>query len=143
MQSAMGAILAVVYANYFVKAFAGLPASEADQLSDEAAQQIIGSYQGAQSVAESFPQAQSEQIIDAANKAFTEGKSVAYTLALVLILFAAGLVAWKYPKREAEEQFFAKIAEQSAQDEAKASTSDRQAITSTLSVRATPASIRR
>jgi len=118
MQSAMGAVLAIVYASYFTKAFAALPPNEASQLSESASEQIIGSFQGAESVAQSFPQAGSERIIAAASQAFTEGKSVAYALALTLILLAVGLVAWKYPKKQAEDEFFREIAAKSEAEEA-------------------------
>ncbi len=118
MQSAMGAVLAIVYANYFTKAFADLPPAEASQLSQSASEEIIGSFQGAQSVAESFPQVGSDKIIAAASEAFTEGKSAAYALAVVLILLAVGLVAWKYPKKTEEDRFFAEVELATAAEEA-------------------------
>lgn len=118
MQAVMGTVLAVVYASYFTKAFASLPPQEAANLSDQAAQQIVSSYQGAQQVASSYPQASSEKLIAAANQAFTEGKSVAYVLALVLTLFALGLVLWKYPRRDDERAFFKQMADRSIQEAA-------------------------
>lgn len=118
MQAVMGTLLAVVYANYFRNAFANLPPQEAANLSQEAAEQMVGSYQGAEQVAQSYPQASAERVIAAANEAFTEGKSVAYILALVLTLFALILVLWKYPRRAQEREFFAQMQAQSAAEEA-------------------------
>ncbi|MFA7266513.1 MAG: MFS transporter [Candidatus Nanopelagicales bacterium] len=118
MQAVMGTLLAVVYANYFRNAFANLPPQEAANLSQEAAEQMVGSYQGAEQVAQSYPQASAERVIAAANEAFTEGKSVAYILALVLTLIALVLVLWKYPRRAPERAFFAQMQEQSAAEEA-------------------------
>ena len=118
MQAVMGTLLAVVYANYFRNAFANLPPQEAANLSQEAAEQMVGSYQGAEQVAQSYPQASAERVIAAANEAFTEGKSVAYILALVLTLLALVLVLWKYPRRAQERAFFAQMQAQSAAEEA-------------------------
>ncbi|MGB3673774.1 MAG: MFS transporter [Candidatus Nanopelagicales bacterium] len=118
MQAIMGTLLAVVYANYFRNAFANLPPQEAANLSQEAAEQMVGSYQGAEQVAQSYPQASAERVIAAANEAFTEGKSVAYILALVLTLLALVLVLWKYPRRAQERAFFAQMQAQSAAEEA-------------------------
>lgn len=117
MQAVMGTVLAVVYADYFTKAFAALPPQEAANLSDQAAEQIVSSYQGAEQVAASYPPQYSQQLIAGADRAFTEGKSVAYGLALVLTLLALGLVLWKYPRRDTERAFFAMMEEESAEEE--------------------------
>lgn len=118
MQAVMGTVLAVVYANYFQNAFASLPPQESANLSDAAAEQIVSSYQGAEQVAASYPQASADRLIAAANEAFTEGKSVAYLIALVLTLLALVLVLWKYPRRDAEREFFKHMAEQSLAEQA-------------------------
>ncbi len=120
MQAVMGTVLAVVYANYFRNAFANLPPAEAANLSDQAAQQMVGSYQGAEQVAASYPQASAEKVIAAANQAFTEGKSVAYALALVLTVCALVLVLWKYPRHEEEQAFFDEMERKSASEAATA-----------------------
>lgn len=118
MQAVMGSILAVVYASYFRRAFAALPENEAANLSQDAANQIIGSFQGAEVVAQSYPQASAERLIEAADQAFTQGKSAAYILALVMTLVALALVLWKYPQKEAERAFFARMEEQSKKEAA-------------------------
>lgn len=109
MQALMGTVLAVVYADSLVSAFKQLPPQEAAQLSQAAAQQIVGSYEGAAEVAQSFPQSQAHELATAAAKAFTEGKTAAYVLGLTLTLIALGLVLWKYPGRVEEQEFFAHI----------------------------------
>ncbi len=111
MQATMGALLAVTYAGYFARAFASLPPDQADRLGQDAAQQISSSYSGALEVAKGFPQADAQQLVAAAAKAFTEGQAAAVSVGLVLTLAALGLVWWKYPRRAEEEAFFARIAE--------------------------------
>ena len=110
MQAVMGTILAIVYADYFTNAFDNLTASEAKEVSKEAAQEIIGSFQGAEDVAGNFPQVQAEKLMNAASQAFTEGKSAAYLLALVLTVVAVVFVLWKYPRKQQEFEFFHEIA---------------------------------
>jgi EmrB/QacA subfamily drug resistance transporter len=110
MQSAMGALLATVYATYFAQAFASLPPAQAQALGQDAANEIASSYAGAEQVAQGFPQATADQIVQAAATAFTEGKSAAMGLGLVATLVALVLVVWKYPRHAAEEEFYAQVA---------------------------------
>jgi MFS family permease len=117
MQSAMGALLAGVYSAYFVKAFAALPPAQAQALGQDAANQIASSFADAEQVAQSFPQAQSQQLVAAASQAFTEGKAAAMGLGLVATLVALLLVRWRYPRRGPEEEFFALVAAGSANAE--------------------------
>ncbi len=109
MQALMGTVLAVVYADNLVSAFNKLSPQEAAQLSQSAAQQIVGSYEGATQVAAGFPQAQAHELVAAAANAFTEGKTVAYLLGLGLTVVAFVLVLWKYPGKSDEQAFFAQI----------------------------------
>ncbi|MFM9134000.1 MAG: hypothetical protein ACKOT0_00950, partial [bacterium] len=80
------------------------------QLSTAAAQQILSSYEGAAQVAASFPQAQAQQIVDAAAAAFTSGKSAAMAVGLLLSLLALALVMTMFPRREREEEYYAQVA---------------------------------
>ncbi len=111
MQAVMGTVLAVVYAKDLRTVFDHLPPSEADQLSDQTAQQIVNSFQGAQQVAEGFPQPEASELIRVAADAFTDGKGLAYLLGLLLMVLALGLVLWKYPRKQAEQSFFAQVVE--------------------------------
>lgn len=110
MQAVMGVLLAVAYSGYFAKAFATLSPAQAQELGSDAAQRIASSYAGAQQVAESFPQADAQQLVAAANQAFVEGKTAAYSVGLVMALIAFALVLWKYPRKAAESEVFASVA---------------------------------
>jgi hypothetical protein len=114
IQAVMGALLAAFYADYFRRAFAALPPSQASQLSDSAAQQIVSSFDGAVQVAQSYPQATSQQLLDAAAQAFTQGKSVAMGAGLLLTLLALALVLWRFPRKAAEEAYYASVAAEPA-----------------------------
>lgn len=109
MQALMGTVLAVVYADSLRAVFAKLSPEQAAQLSASAAQQIVASYEGAAEVAKQYPQAQAQEILQAAAAAFTHGKTAAYVLGLILTVVALILVLWKYPRKVAEQSFFAHI----------------------------------
>jgi hypothetical protein len=109
IQALMGVVLAGVYASNLHRAFAALPPDQADALSQQAANQIVSSYEGAADVAASYPQAQAEQIIAAASKAFTEGKSAAIGLALGLTLIALIVVWTLYPHKDDETAYFESV----------------------------------
>lgn len=108
-QALLGTLLAVVYSRYFVQAFSSLPPEEAQNLGARATQEISSSYEGAEAVAKTLPGADATQLIDAAQRAFTEGKAVAIGCALLSVLIAMGLVWWKYPKVDEEHALFAQI----------------------------------
>ncbi len=115
MQSVMGTILAIVYADRITGLIHAATPAQQQELGDQAAQQMAASYQGAQEVAEHFPQTPANEIVHAADVAFTNGKSAAYLVAVVLIVASFALVAWKYPRRDAEREFFAEIERQNEQ----------------------------
>ena len=97
------------YTSYFTKAFASLPPDQADQLSKQAVASISQSFTGAAQVAKQFPQAQAQDIINAAKQAFLDGK----TAALIFATVAAGVgflvVFFFYPRREAEDATYARV----------------------------------
>lgn len=125
MQSIMGTVLAVVYAQYFNRVFESLSPAQAAQLSDQTAQEIIGSFEGAEAVAAQFPPATGQALMHNASVAFSEGKSAAYVLALVMVVIAFVLVLWKYPRRQVEHDFYAEIAAESARELAAANAADK------------------
>jgi hypothetical protein len=108
-QALLGTLLAVVYTRYFVNAFSTLPASEAEALGTRATQEISSSFEGAEAVAETLPGADANQLMAAAEQAFTEGKGAAIGFALVSVLIAVALVLWKYPAADKEHQLFTEI----------------------------------
>ena len=110
LQAIMGVLLAGVYAAHLNSAFAALPPAEASQVSASAAQQITSSYEGAAQVAASYPQAQAQQIINAASAAFTEGKSAAIGVGLLLTITALVLVFVVFPRKSAELAYYSDVA---------------------------------
>ena len=109
MQAVLGVLLATVYSGYFTKAFADLPTEQAQSLGSSAAQEIASSYAGAMEVAKSFPQADAEELVAAANKAFSEVKTIAYVVALAVTVLAFVLVWWRYPRKAEEEKYYAQV----------------------------------
>ena len=118
-QALLGTLLAIAYSDYFARAFASLPADEATKLGNRAAQEIAGSYEGAETVAQTLPGADSAQLIAAAQQAFSDGKALAIGVALVSVVIGLFLVWWKYPDATEERRLFAGIR---AEDEAESST---------------------
>lgn len=129
MQALMGSVLAVVYANYLNRAFSELTPEQAANYSDEATKQILGSFEGAAEVAQNFPQARAEALIDAASTAYTHGKTTAYAIGVIMCLIALALVLWKYPRKDEEVAFMESIAEESAREREDLALADAQAIT--------------
>lgn len=109
MQAVMGTVLAVTYGASLTKQAASVSPQVASQVSVDARNQIMSSYQSAEVVAQSYPAQLQSGIVEAATKAFTEGKSVAYIFGLVATLLAAGIVMWKYPRHDREMEIFREI----------------------------------
>ena len=108
-QALLGSLLAITYSKYFSAAFAALPATEAQALGNRAALLIGSSYEGAESVAKTMPSADATQLIEAANAAFTQGKSAAITCALFSVLVGLILVWWRYPNIDEERRLIAGV----------------------------------
>ena len=109
MQAIMGALLAAAYALQIRTDLSNLPADEAAKVSDQTAQQLTSSFEGAASVASQYGAPTSTKIIDAASIAFTDGKSAAIGIALVMTLVGLGLVLFLYPGTAKEEQYYDKV----------------------------------
>ena len=60
-------------------------------------------------VAASYPQAQAQEIMAAAAKAFTDGKTGAIGLALLLTLIALAVVWIRYPHKDEEIAYFESV----------------------------------
>ncbi|MCX6461565.1 MAG: MFS transporter [Actinobacteria bacterium] len=113
IQAVMGVLLAGIYARSLTSAFNTLTPTQADQISQQAATQILSSYEGAVEVAKSYPQAQAEAIVNAAATAFTEGKGAAIGVGLLLTLIALVIVYTLYPRREAEIDYYRSVIDES------------------------------
>ncbi len=95
-------MLTIAYAQYFVRAFAKLPAAQPQKLGQSAAGEISSSFAGARHVAETLPGADADRLVAAARDAFAQGKTLAIAFALIAALVGVALVLWKYPRFEAE-----------------------------------------
>ncbi|MDP4015298.1 MAG: MFS transporter [Candidatus Nanopelagicales bacterium] len=108
MNAIMGTVLAVFYAASLMARFRELPPAEASSISQSVGREMTSSYAGAEQVASGYPD-HAQAIIQAASQAFTEGKSAALAVALVLSGLALVLLLVKYPRRADEEAFFAEV----------------------------------
>ncbi|MDO8730954.1 MAG: MFS transporter [Actinomycetota bacterium] len=110
LQAMLGGILAAAYAKQMTADIAGLPAEQASQVTNEIADQLTSSFAGAAQVASQYSPPVSQQIIDAAATAFTDGKSASILLALALTLLGLALVLLRFPSKSVEEAYYAKVA---------------------------------
>lgn len=105
LQAIMGGVLAGACARQMKADLSSLSPAQAAGRSD-AAQQLTGSFEGAADVAKSYPSAAAEQIVHAASVAFTDGKTLAIGVALLMTLIGLVLVLVVYPRRDAEEAYY-------------------------------------
>lgn len=108
LQAVMGALLAGAYAARMLTDLAALPSATAAKVSDETADALTSSFQSADQVAKQYPDYAS-QITTAAADAFTTGKSAAIAVALLMTLVGLALVLFAYPRKQAEEAYYAKV----------------------------------
>lgn len=112
LQAMLGGILAAAYAKQMTADIRGLPAEQAAQVTDEIADQLTSSFAGAAEVASHYSPPVSQEIINAASSAFTDGKSAAIMLALALTLVGFAIVRWRFPEKSVEEAYYAKVAQE-------------------------------
>jgi DHA2 family multidrug resistance protein-like MFS transporter len=105
MQAVMGGLLAAAYARQMTADLVALPADQAASVSTETATALTSSFQGAAEVAKSYP-AYTDQIVNAAAVAFTDGKTLAIGVALAMTLIGLVLVLVVYPRRDDEEAYY-------------------------------------
>jgi len=108
MQAIMGALLAGAYARQMTADLAGVPTDQAAKISSETASALTSSFEGAAQVAQQSP-TYSAQILNAASTAFTEGKSLAIAVALLMTLIGLLLVLLVYPRKAPEEAYYAAV----------------------------------
>jgi MFS family permease len=102
MQSIFGALLTAGYAS---AAGAAVAASGSDPSASVEAQ-LTKSFAGAEAIAEQYPQ-DASTITAAAKESFLQGDQWAYLAGIVAILVGAAVVAFLFPKREAERSLLA------------------------------------
>ena len=105
LQAVMGGVLAAAYASNLTEQLAGLPASQASQVSTQVSQELTSSYTSAVEVAAHYP-AQQQQIVAAAAQAFDSGKSAAIAIALLMTVIGLALVVFLFPRKKAEEAYY-------------------------------------
>jgi MFS family permease len=109
MQSIFGALLT---AGYAAAATAALAQSN-KHVSDSVANELTKSFDGAQAVAQQYPQYAS-QITAAAKTSFLNGDQWAYTAGIVAVLLGAVIVYACFPKPARERELLAEYAAESA-----------------------------
>jgi MFS family permease len=102
MQSIFGALLTAGYAS----AFATQIAQSNKQVSDNVAGQLTKSFDGAEAIAQEYPQYAS-QITAAAKTSFVQGDQWAYLAGIVAVLLGAVVVARFFPRFEREQELLA------------------------------------
>jgi DHA2 family multidrug resistance protein-like MFS transporter len=110
LQALLGGVLAGAYVSRMQSDIAGLPAAQASQVTTEISDSLTASFGDAAHVAAQYPGNIGDQILKAAAQAFTDGKSAAMTVALVLSILGLLLVVFLFPKRVEEEAYYTKIA---------------------------------
>jgi len=104
LQSIFGALLAAGYAASFTATIAASP--NADQVSESVEAQLTKSFDGAEAVAEQYPQYAS-QIMAAARSSFLDGDHWAYLAGIAAVLLGAILVGFLFPSKEREAALLA------------------------------------
>lgn len=112
LQALLGGILAAAYAGQMTKDITSLPAGQAASVTDDIANALTSSYAGAAEIASGYSPPVTQEVIGAAAKAFTEGKSAAIAVALALSLLGLLLVRLRFPAKTAEEAYYAKVSTQ-------------------------------
>ena len=110
LQALLGGMLAGVYVSRMQSDINDLPPAQADQVTTQIADSLTASFGDAAHVAAQYPANIGDQIIKAAAQAFTDGKSAAMAMALLLSIVGLLLVVFLFPKRADEEAYYEKIA---------------------------------
>jgi EmrB/QacA subfamily drug resistance transporter len=110
MQSIFGALLTAGYA----AAASTMIAQSGKHVSDSVANQLTKSFDGAEAIAQEYPQ-YSSQITAAAKTSFLHGDQWAYTAGIVAVLLGAVIVFRFFPKYEREKELLAGYAVEDAQ----------------------------
>jgi MFS transporter, DHA2 family, multidrug resistance protein len=102
MQSIFGALLTAGYAS----AASSQIAASNQTVSDNVASQLTKSFDGAEAIAQEYPQ-YADQITAGAKTSFLQGDQWAYIAGIVAVLIGAGIVARFFPRFEREQELLA------------------------------------
>ncbi len=111
MQAIMGTVLAIGYTDHLTKVYASLNPSQAEALGQEAATAIESSFSIAEEIAKKYPPPYDQAIVNAASDAFSQGKSLAFILAIILVVLAGVISWWKFPHVGREMEYYREIAD--------------------------------
>lgn len=111
MQSIFGALLTAGYASAMNAAIAASP--DGGQVTQATQATLTKSFDSASAVAAQYPQ-YAQQIVASAKQSFLDGDQWAYLAGIGAVLIGALLVAWRFPRRDAEEQLVAGYHEKDA-----------------------------
>ena len=111
MQSIFGALLAAGYATAMTAAIGS--SGDSSQITDTTQTQLTKSFDGAEAIANQYPQYAS-QITAAAKQSFLDGDRWAYTAGIIAVLLGATLVFFKFPKAKDEQTLVASYHEHDA-----------------------------
>ncbi len=94
-----GSIAALTYKDTLTKIYSHLPPAQQTEISDNVARTIAGSLSGALQVAQRYPGADADKMLQAARQAFLDGQMMAMGLSAVLCFVGALIVWWLFPAR--------------------------------------------
>lgn len=81
-------------------------------MSESTAAALTGSFTSAEQAASGYSPSVQEQVVSAASAAFTAGKSWAILIVLVLTILGFLLVWFLFPRKAAEEEYYASVQEE-------------------------------
>jgi DHA2 family multidrug resistance protein-like MFS transporter len=102
MQSVMGTLLVVRYANSLKESLAGIPEEQRQQVTDQTVALMTSSFAGAEQVASTLPQAQAATLTQWAADAFARGSGLAFAAALIAVGIGMVIVVLGFPGKTAE-----------------------------------------
>jgi len=111
MQSIFGALLTAGYATAVSSAIANAPAAEQDKITHSVAATLQKSFASAEEVAQQYPK-YSNEIVAAAQSSFLDGADWAYLAGIIAVLLGAAVVAFLFPKKDAEQVLLLQYQEQ-------------------------------
>lgn len=113
MQSVMGSLLVVRYANSLTQSLSGVPEDQRQEITNQTVTLMTSSFAGAEQVASTLPQAQATTLTQWAADAFARGSGMAFAAALLAVALGMVIVAFFFPSKSREFD----IEEQYAQEE--------------------------
>lgn len=103
MTSIFGVLLTAGYSRAFNNLISGLPTVQQEQISSNVIATLLKSFSSAADIAQAHPQYHT-QIIEAAKISFLNGTDWAHVAGIIAILIGAGIIYFKFPKKEEEKE---------------------------------------